>query len=60
MTYQGYFRNSDFEDIWTILSGFYMEHEDMKPLYFLAVGRPYCVLQNPEVLVDSWTLAGCK
>lgn len=33
MTYQDYFRNSDFEDIWTILSGFYMEHEDMKPLY---------------------------
>lgn len=33
MTYQDYFRNSDFEDIWTILSGFYMEHEEMKPLY---------------------------
>lgn len=33
MTYQDYFRNSDFEDIWTILSGFYMEHEDIKPLY---------------------------
>lgn len=33
MTYQDYFRNSDFEDIWTILSGFYMEHEDLKPLY---------------------------
>lgn len=33
MTYKDYFRNSDFEDIWTILSGFYMEHEEMKPLY---------------------------
>ncbi len=33
MTYQDYLRNSDFEDIWTILSGFYMEHEEMKPLY---------------------------
>lgn len=33
MTYQDYFRNSDFEDIWTILSGFYFEHEDLKPLY---------------------------
>lgn len=33
MTYQDYFRNSDFEDIWTILSGFYMEHENLKPLY---------------------------
>ena len=33
MTYQDYFRNSDFEDIWTILSGYYMEHEDMKSLY---------------------------
>ena len=33
MIYQDYFRNSDFEDIWTILSGYYMEHEDMKSLY---------------------------
>lgn len=33
MTYQDYFRNSDFEDIWTILSGFYMEHENLKPSY---------------------------
>lgn len=30
MTYQDYFCNSDFEDIWTILSGIYMEHENMK------------------------------
>lgn len=33
MTYQDYFRNSDFEDIWTILSGFYMEDEGLKPQY---------------------------
>lgn len=33
MTYQDYFRNSDFEDIWTVLSGFYMEHENLKPMY---------------------------
>ena len=33
MIYQDYFRNSDFEDIWTILSGFYLEHEDLKPMY---------------------------
>lgn len=33
MTYQDYFRNSDFEDIWTVLNGFYMEHENLKPLY---------------------------
>ena len=30
MTYQDYFCNSDFEDIWTILSGIYMEQENMK------------------------------
>lgn len=33
MIYQDYFRNSNFEDIWTILSGFYMEHEALKPQY---------------------------
>lgn len=33
MIYQNYFRNSDFEDIWVILNGFYLEHEEMKPLY---------------------------
>lgn len=33
MTYQDYFRNSDFEDIWIILSGFYMEHEALKSRY---------------------------
>lgn len=33
MIYQDYFRNSDFEDIWVILNGFYLEHEDIKPMY---------------------------
>lgn len=33
MIYQDYFRNSDFEDIWTILNGFYLEHEDLKTMY---------------------------
>ena len=33
MIYQDYFRNSDFEDIWVILNGLYLEHEGMKPLY---------------------------
>lgn len=33
MTYQDYFRNSDFEDIWTILSGFYSEHEALELEY---------------------------
>ena len=33
MIYQDYFRNSDFEDIWTILNGFYLEHEVLKPMY---------------------------
>ena len=33
MIYQDYFRNSDFEDIWVVLNGFYLEHEGMKPLY---------------------------
>ena len=33
MIYQDYFRNSDFEDIWIILNGFYLEHEDLKPMY---------------------------
>lgn len=33
MTYQDYFHNSDFENIWTILGGFYMEHEALKPKY---------------------------
>lgn len=33
MTYQDYFRNSDFEDIWTILSGVYLENENLKPQY---------------------------
>ena len=33
MTYQEYFRNSDFEDIWTVLSGFYGEDEGLKLKY---------------------------
>lgn len=33
MTYQDYFRNSDFEDIWTILSSFYSEHEALELEY---------------------------
>lgn len=33
MTYQEYFRQSDFEDIWTTLSGFYGEDEGLKPKY---------------------------
>lgn len=33
MIYQDYFRNSDFEDIWNVLNGFYMEHESLKPIY---------------------------
>ena len=33
MIYQDDFRNSDFEDIWIILNGFYLEDEGMKPLY---------------------------
>lgn len=48
MIYQGYFRNSDFEDIWTILSGFYMEHEDMKPLYFSLVEAIKSLPIKPE------------
>ena len=48
MTYQDYFRNSDFEDIWTILSGFYMEHEDLKPLYSSLVETIKSLLVMPE------------
>lgn len=33
MIYLDYFPNSDFEDLWTILSGLYMALEDMKPSY---------------------------
>lgn len=33
MTYQEYFHNSDFEDIWTVLSGFYGEDDGLKPNY---------------------------
>lgn len=33
MKYQDYFRNSDFEDIWTVLSGFYLENENLKSQY---------------------------
>lgn len=33
MTYQDYFHQSNFEDIWTILSGFYGEGDGLKPEY---------------------------
>ncbi len=48
MTYQDYFRNSDFEDIWTILSGFYIEHEDLKPLYSSLVETIKSLPVKPE------------
>lgn len=48
MTYQDYFLNSDFEDIWTILSSFYMEHEDLKPLYSSLVGSIKSLPVMPE------------
>lgn len=33
MIYQEYFKQSDFEDIWSILNGFYAESTETKPLY---------------------------
>ena len=33
MTYQDYFKQADFEDIWAVLSGFYLEDESLKPQY---------------------------
>lgn len=33
MTYQDYFKQADFEDIWAVLSGFYLEDERLKPQY---------------------------
>jgi len=33
MTYQEYFKQTDFEDIWSVLSCFYEESEDTRPLY---------------------------
>ena len=33
MTYQDYFKQADFEDIWAVLSGFYLEDERLKPKY---------------------------
>lgn len=33
MTYQEYFKQTDFEEIWSILSGFYSESEEARPLY---------------------------
>ena len=33
MTYQDYFKHADFEDIWAVLSGFYLEDERLKPIY---------------------------
>ena len=48
MNYQDYFRNSDFEDIWAILNGFYLEHEGLKPLYFSLVETIKTLLIEPE------------
>lgn len=48
MTYQDYFRNSDFEDIWVILNGFYLEHEEMKPLYSSLVETIKSLSIKPE------------
>lgn len=48
MIYQDYFRNSDFEDIWLILNGFYLEHEEMKPLYFSLVETIKSLSIKPE------------
>ena len=33
MTYQEYFKQTNFEEIWAILSGFYAEPEEARPLY---------------------------
>ena len=33
MTYQDFFKQADFEDIWAVLSGFYLEDERLKPQY---------------------------
>lgn len=48
MIYQDYFRNSDFEDIWTILNGLYLEHEEMKPLYSSLVETIKSLAIKPE------------
>lgn len=48
MIYQDYFRNSDFEDIWVILNGFYLEHEGMKPLYSSLVETIKSLSSKPE------------
>jgi len=39
MTYQEYFHKADFEDIWTILSGFYGEADGLKPEYETLVDK---------------------
>ena len=39
MTYQEYFRNSDFEYIWAILSGFYGENDGLKEEYEALVNQ---------------------
>ena len=33
MTYQEYFKQTNFEEIWALLSGFYAEPEEARPLY---------------------------
>ena len=33
MTYQEYFKQTNFEEIWVLLSGFYAEPEEARPLY---------------------------
>lgn len=48
MTYQDYFRNSNFEDIWVILNGFYLENEGMKPLYSSLVETIKSLSIKPE------------
>lgn len=48
MTYQDYFRNSDFEDIWTVLSSFYVEHENLKPSYSSLIETIKSLPAKPE------------
>jgi len=50
MTYQEYFKQSDFKDIWSVLSGYYKESEETRPLYQnlvkeiigLPIDKAYC------------------
>lgn len=48
MTYQEYFRQSDFEDIWTILSGFYGENDSLKEEYEALVKQIILLPMSPE------------